>query len=207
MLRGKLKIVMAGVLLAGVTREFAGGMMHNAFSPSAAGAPVDDTDSMKLLAEKALKAGGGEKLQAVKAWTFTEKLRGKTSTYRRYVQLPDRFRTESEHVADGKLYKSVYIINGDKGWTVSDGKVEEMPAEAVAGWKQGHFWVSAPLLGPRLLSDATSKVTKLPGGQDRRADSGRSQAASKDAWAHPAVLRQGDRPAAQARKGLSDGRR
>ena|GEM_PF-411852 len=128
----------------------------------AAGAPADDRESLKSLAEKALKAGGGEKLQAVKAWTFTEKVRGKTTTYRRYVQLPNRFRTEIESELDGKPSKSVIVIDEGKGWSVSDGKLEEMSAEDVAGWRKGAFWVSAPILGPRMLSDPDTALTKLP---------------------------------------------
>ncbi|HZV07764.1 MAG TPA: sigma-70 family RNA polymerase sigma factor [Gemmataceae bacterium] len=126
---------------------------------------LDDRKSLELLAEKALKAAGGGKLRSVKAWTFTEKIRhkdGRTSTYRRYFQLPDRFRTEIEIEGDDKqLYKSAIIINGDKGWSVSERGTEKMSAEMIAAWWKGAFWVSAPILGPSLLSDPNSTLTRL----------------------------------------------
>src|SRR5262245_21343404 len=105
----------------------------------AAGAPADDREALKPLAEKALKADGGEKLERVRAWTFTEKQtrNGITRTYRRYIQLPDRSRAEFEIERDGKLSKSVIVNNGNKGWSVFDGKLEEMSAEAIAGWREG----------------------------------------------------------------------
>ena len=126
-----------------------------------AAAPADDRESLKRFTEKALKAAGGEKLQAVKAWTFSEKRKGGTTTYRRFIQLPDLARTEIEREEAGQTFKSVIVINGDKGWTVN-GNVEEMSAESIAGWRKGVFWVSAPILGPRLLSDPKSVLEKLP---------------------------------------------
>jgi thiol-disulfide isomerase/thioredoxin len=125
--------------------------------------PADDREALKPLAEKALKAAGGEKLRAVKAWTFTEKVTedGTTTVCRRYFQPPDRFRLEDEVEQAGMLSRSVIILNGDRGWLAEKGETQELSAEEVAYWRGGAVWTTAPILAPSWLSDPLSKLTKL----------------------------------------------
>jgi thiol-disulfide isomerase/thioredoxin len=128
-------------------------------------APADDREALKPLAEKALKAAGGEKLRAVKAWTVTQRYTaaGTTIVSRLYFQPPERFRSEDESTEAGKLVRSVMVINGDQGWWVEQGKTRDMGAREAAFVKQAALPHAAPVLAPAWLSHPNSVLTKLPG--------------------------------------------
>jgi thiol-disulfide isomerase/thioredoxin len=128
----------------------------------AAGAAADDREALKPLVDKALQAAGGDKLLALKGWSITESssAQGKATVCQRFARLPDCFRNQTGTSADQPV--SVGVVNGNKGWSVDDDRLSELPAAYLVAHRQQFFWDSAQILGPRLLADPESVLTKLP---------------------------------------------
>jgi outer membrane lipoprotein-sorting protein len=101
-------------------------------------ARADDQAEMKQLLAKALKAqGGADNMAKVKA--ASAQMKGKfyglgdaidyTGTFSH--QDPDKVRTEIEASVNGMAFKTVQIINGDKGWFTVNDMVMDMTKEMV----------------------------------------------------------------------------
>jgi internalin A len=85
-------------------------------------------DELKPFLEKVVAAVGGAPATGVKAWTqtFRRKMNlkeGKTSViFRDSVELPDRFRRETEFEEGTLIKRTTCVIVGDKGWhKIEDG--------------------------------------------------------------------------------------
>ncbi len=114
-------------------------------------ARADDDADMKALIEKAVKAHGGlEKLSKNKA--VTSKFKGKfyamgeaiDYTAEIAVQGQTQMRFEISSEAGGMKITYINVLNGDKGWTSFNGKIEEMSKDALAEAKENVYadWVS-----------------------------------------------------------------
>jgi hypothetical protein len=101
--------------------------------PGPAGAA--EKEDLKALVEEAIAARGGaarlEKLRAA-VWKSEGVKPTRTSRAVLYGQLPGKFRLESARTEDGKTTLFVKIINGDRGWTLQDGKAVPMSREELA---------------------------------------------------------------------------
>src|SRR5205823_9423280 len=101
------------------------------------------TDAKQLI-DRALKAAGGvEKLQQPRGYTFkvTTTIKSSaapdvTSTEMHYFQPPHIIRVERESQMGGRPQKNVSVVNGDKGWSVRDGIIRNMTSDSI---KRGDF--------------------------------------------------------------------
>jgi hypothetical protein len=113
---------------------------------------ADDEADMKALIEKAIKAhGGAEKLTKHK--TVQIKIKGKVYavmcgleyTGEMSVQLPGQVRSDISFTIMGMNFTVIQALNGDKGWTSINGKVDDLSKEAIAEAKEGMYfqWVAS----------------------------------------------------------------
>ena len=92
----------------------------------AAAAAGGEDDELKPFLKKVVAAVGGEHATGVKAWTQTcrrkiNTLKGKGSVvFRDFVELPDRFRRETEFEGGTLVKRVTRVIVGDKGWGMAD---------------------------------------------------------------------------------------
>src|SRR5688500_11649121 len=96
---------------------------------TAPAAPADDKAESKGVVERALTAARADKLKEITSWTETgiQKFSDGTEVATtKYVRLPDHFRYEFVTAKGGKTTNSLFVVNGDKGWTKRDGKVQEV---------------------------------------------------------------------------------
>jgi hypothetical protein len=102
----------------------------------------DDDDELKPFLKKVVAAVGGEHAAGVKAWTQTCRrkiniLKGKGSVvFRDFVELPDRFRRETEFEGGTLVKRVTRVIVGDKGWGMADegiaaGEVDRLDPDEV----------------------------------------------------------------------------
>ncbi len=89
-------------------------------------------DELKPFLEKVVAAVGGEQATGVKAWTQTSRrkinaIKVKESVvHRDFVELPDRFRRETEFEGETLVKRTTCVIVGDKGWyKVEEGIVDD----------------------------------------------------------------------------------
>lgn len=99
---------------------------------------ADDAQDVKALVDKVFKAGGLEKLERPRGYSFkvtlTTKIAGKpdaVSTEVHYFQPPKNLRFEIEVPKAGGAEKSVQVIAGDKGWLLKDGEVQALDSRTV----------------------------------------------------------------------------
>jgi hypothetical protein len=115
-------------------------------------ARADDEADIKALIDKAIKAhGGADKLSKKKA--ATTKFKGKfygmgegiDYAADMSVQGQTQMRFDLTFEAGGMKFAIANVLNGDKGWTVINGKTEDMSKEAIAEGKEGLYagWVAA----------------------------------------------------------------
>jgi hypothetical protein len=118
---------------------------------------AQDSPELKPLIDKILKAHGGEaKLNGLQA--FVEKTKttlpgGKTTTWDRYIQLPDQMRQESEFELQGKRVKCVLVFAGDNGWRKMEGE-PAMPYRAAFKGRKDPLHHAGPRLWLRLKDPA-----------------------------------------------------
>ena len=128
-------------------------------------ASADIPKELKPVLEKIFKAYDGDgKLTRLKAWTWTQTMTstatGSKRVLRRFVQLPDKYRSESETVLRGNKQRSVSVYNGKNGWLARNGTVHVMGERTVRDRQQ-----SLPFLRPRILLQLKSpeyELTLLP---------------------------------------------
>src|SRR5262249_39015908 len=51
-------------------------------------------------------------------------------------QMPNRYKTESSFQLMGKKFTQTQVIDGEKGWIQADGRVQDLPKEALAELKE-----------------------------------------------------------------------
>jgi len=141
----------------------------------AASIPADEPGALKSLAERSLKAVGGAKVQAVRAWILTMKRTERagdreelwhSGVFRLYVQPPDYYRSEFEckFWMDDAPVRTIVVVKKQKGWRCvsATGKTEELSTKEIADYKQTirlqYLWIC----GAALLSDPSSRLTSLP---------------------------------------------
>jgi hypothetical protein len=115
----------------------------------AASIPADELGALKALAEKSLKAAGGDKVQAVRAWSLTMKRTEKvgdqeeplhSGVFRLHVQPPDYYRSEFEckvRVDDAPV-RTIVVVKKQKGWRYvsATGETEELSTKEITDYKQ-----------------------------------------------------------------------
>jgi hypothetical protein len=132
---------------------------------AAAQSAADDQADIALLIGKAVKAmGGQEKLSKLHAASWkgklTHQLGDKTLTivHEASVQAWGKYRIEAELQAGGGSRKILAVINGDKGWGAENmGKVEEIPKDALAVWRDSLY----PVRVCQLLPSPNDKALKM----------------------------------------------
>jgi internalin A len=86
-----------------------------------------EDDELKPFLKKVVAAVGGGQATGVKAWTQTSRLNAinvKGSViYRDFVELPDRFRRETEFEGGTLMKRTTFVILGDKGWGKTDERI------------------------------------------------------------------------------------
>jgi outer membrane lipoprotein-sorting protein len=119
-----------------------------------------DAPAARAIVDKAIKnTGGAEKLAKFRAATWNEKGtyygmgEGLPYTGKYAVQWPHQFRMEIEGVF-------TIVLNGDKGWTQSQGNTQEMNKDQLAEHKANHYagWVTTLLP----LTDKAFTLALLP---------------------------------------------
>jgi hypothetical protein len=98
-------------------------------------ARAGETEDTKALVDQVIAAhGGAARLAKLRAAVWkTEGVRpGRTTRATLYGQLPGKFRLESERTANGRTILFVKIINGDRGWTLEEGKAVPMSRAELA---------------------------------------------------------------------------
>jgi len=115
------------------------GCLLISFAPSGF---ADEPEALKSLVEKAVKVAGVEKVQSIRAWTQTLKVTDRneairSGTLRLSAQLQDRLRWDFESVVytgDSPM-RTIFVIDGRKGWRKYVNDTEELSPEAVVGEK------------------------------------------------------------------------
>src|SRR5262249_52829844 len=134
----------------------------------------EDSTDPKAVVDKALSAMGGEdKLAKFKAANFKAKGIFKpfgdaefTAEY--FIQLPKQSKNVTKFDIMGMMHSMTRTVNGDSGWMIFRGKVQDMPADQFAQQKDELYgnWVATilPLKGPdfKLTSLGEVKVNEKP---------------------------------------------
>ena len=99
----------------------------------------------RAIVEKAIQAQGGE-AKVAKLRTMRIKVEGTTDlvpgqpnlpfTMEDTWQMANRYKTESSFQLMGKKFTQTQVIDGDKGWIQVDGRVQDMPKDALAELKE-----------------------------------------------------------------------
>ncbi|MFL5330877.1 MAG: hypothetical protein ACJ8C4_18425 [Gemmataceae bacterium] len=118
-----------------------------AFIMQLSAARADNSADARAVVDKAIEAAGGtEKLAKFNTTTFKQKgtyyAQGRSIpfTAKYAVQWPDRFRMEAEGAF-------TLVLDGDKGWTETQGKAEELSRDVFAEQKANNYfgWVTTLL--------------------------------------------------------------
>jgi hypothetical protein len=122
---------------------------------------AEEKDESRAIIAKAIDAlGGADKLEKLKAATFTEKGtyygmgEGLPYTGKYAVQFPGQFRMEIEGAF-------VFVLDGDKGWNKSGGETKEMDKKQLGVHRHNHRagWIAS--LSP--LRDKAFTLTAIEG--------------------------------------------
>jgi hypothetical protein len=125
-------------------------------------------DRARAIVAKAIDAQGGE-AKVAKLRTLRIKVEGTTElvtgqpnlsfTIEDTWQMPNRYKTESSFQLMGKKFTQTQVIDGDKGWIQSDGRVEDMPKDALAEMKEQKYAEDLDRLG--FLSEKSTELSVL----------------------------------------------
>ncbi len=138
-----------------------------ALALSFGGARAQEPADARAVVDRAIEAAGGEtRLSGLSAATWkteaTSQAGGQTRTSKATLhgQLPDRFRLDSTSVVNGKSSTYSKVLDGGKGWTVRDGQVKELDAEAIRETRATFYHKR---LGQTLvpLKDKATRLTPL----------------------------------------------
>jgi hypothetical protein len=120
---------------------------------SAAPAP-DESAGPRATIDKAVQAVGGE-AKLAGARTCTQRVTGKFNgpkgsiafTAEWVVNFPDQVRQTADCESDGKTFRAIKVIAGDKGWVRINDLVEELPKSALAEARDDLYaaWVATLL--------------------------------------------------------------
>jgi len=140
---------------------------------SALASRTNDADP-KAVIDKAIQAlGGEERLKDIHAATFTVKGELKTIANAEFtsqysVQPPTQRKQVIKFDVSGMMHSMTQTIDGDKGWMILRGKVQDMPPQEVARQKDELYadWVATilPLKDPafKLASLGETQVNGQP---------------------------------------------
>jgi hypothetical protein len=127
-------------------------------------ARADEQADAKALLDKAMKAMGGQaKLAKLNTASAKGKLAGSPDGAEITVDFDGIWQGTSQHRAnlevqhDGKNFKGVLVVNGDKGWLKKEDNTEDAP-DGVASFIQNIFYAGRM---PQLLPSLTDKAYKL----------------------------------------------
>jgi hypothetical protein len=105
-------------------------------------------DRARAIVEKAIQAQGGE-AKVAKLRTMRIKVEGTTDlvpgqpnlpfTMEDTWQMPNRYKTESSFQLMGKKFNQTQVIDGEKGWIQVDGRVQDLPKDALAELKEQKY--------------------------------------------------------------------
>jgi hypothetical protein len=131
------------------------------------GLRADDQAQARAVVDRAIEAvGGADAIGDVKAgvWKTNGTFKGRPSKGSFHGELPGKFRIDSERAVGGETKIVSRIVDGDKGWTVEDGKATPMTAAEIAGVRNGFYHKQlATTLVP--LTDAKTKLSVAGAGQ------------------------------------------
>src|ERR1700687_2585992 len=139
-------------------------------------ARADDEADLKALIDKAIKAhGGADKVAKNKATTM--KFKGKIYavacgldyTGDLSTQAPGQIRTDIKFSAGGMDFTVINVVNGDKGWVSINGKVEDLPKEAIEEGKE------------QLYADSVGRIYTLKDKEFKLSPLGESKVGDKEA--------------------------
>jgi hypothetical protein len=132
------------------------------------GARVHGQDSARAIIEKAIQAQGGEK-QVAKLRIMRIKVEGRIhdpvaglvpDVMEHTWQLPDQYKSVHRiQLKKDMAFEAILALDGDKGWTLLNGKIRDVSKERVAGYrdrKPGEFL--HPLV---FLNDKARKLSVL----------------------------------------------
>ena len=175
-----------------------------------------DDDELKPFLEKVVAAVGGEPATGVKAWTQTYRLKINaikvkgSVVYRDFVELPDRFRQETEFEGKTLVKKTTCVIVGDKGWAKVGRRHRGRRGLAAESRRDRRYQVEGPGLRRHRPADpappgdqgvAARRVQDRRPGRRRRAGRPHRPGRSAERLGGAAVLRQGVRPPGPLRGG------
>ena len=111
------------------------------FAAGVARADETDPEAAAVVDRAVAASGGAEKLAALKAgvWKTSGTFRGQQSRAEFSGELPDKFRIDSTRVVDGKTVQHARIINGERGWVVTDGRVTPMTEDELKGVRASYY--------------------------------------------------------------------
>jgi hypothetical protein len=131
-------------------------------------ARADDQEDARALVERAIEAAGGRaKLEGLTSGSWRTRATNlevdppRVASAQLHGQLPDKFRVESTSEVDGKKVTVARVIDGARGWTVRDGEVKEMDAEALKRSRQAYYHKQLAQTLVPLLRDRTFRLKLL----------------------------------------------
>jgi hypothetical protein len=128
--------------------------------------PAMAQDEARGIIEKAIKAGGADKLAKVKAmrskFKGTGEFQGVTAslTGESLVQFPGKMKFDVSADVQGQTVQVIYVLNGDKAWVHVLGETMELKGEELEEAKEGLYAEKVQTLVP-LLQDKTFILTPL----------------------------------------------
>ncbi len=99
-------------------------------------------DGARKVVDRAIDAvGGAKKLADLTGgvWRTVGTFQGRPSRADFSGQLPDKFRTDSTRLAEGKKTRYSRIVNGEKGWVIDGDQVRPMTAAEIADVRSSYY--------------------------------------------------------------------
>jgi hypothetical protein len=125
-------------------------------------------DKPEAIVEKAIEAQGGA-AKVAKLRTMRIKVEGTIDmiavklnvpfTLEDSWQMPGRYKTTTTLQLVGKNSTQTFVLDGDKGWAEVDGKVEDLPTEAIAELREQKYSEDLDRLG--FLNEKGYELTRL----------------------------------------------
>lgn len=126
---------------------------------------ADDTETAQLIIERAIRAHGGTNALA-RARHMVRQLKATTFLANKQIQftasivvrLPDRSRTALETDVGGQKRLMLFVVDGDKGWKLTDGAAVDLPRAELETFREQYYVVWLMTLVPlKSTTDFTLK--------------------------------------------------